>query len=58
VRRGDRAGASELLAAAIAVRGADDRTNPEILRLGVEPAPPLDREAALELLSRTAAVRA
>jgi predicted ATPase/DNA-binding SARP family transcriptional activator len=57
-RRGDRAGASELLAAAIALRGADDRTNPEIVRLGVEPAAPLEREAALELLSRTAAVRA
>ena len=58
VRRDDRDAAAELLAAATAVRGADDRTNPEIVRLGVEPAAPLEREAALALLSRTAAVRA
>ena len=58
VRRDDRDAAAELLAAANAVRGADDRTNPEIVRLGVEPAAPLEREAALALLSRTAAVRA
>ena len=56
--RGDRAEAAELVAVAIALRGAEDATNPEIIRLGVTPAGPLTREAALALLSRTAPVRA
>ncbi len=56
--RGDRAEAAELVAVAIALRGAEDATNPEIVRLGVTPAGPLTREAALALLSRTAPVRA
>ena len=56
--RGERAEAAELVAVAIALRGAEDATNPEIMRLGVTPAGPLTREAALALLSRTAPVRA
>jgi predicted ATPase/DNA-binding winged helix-turn-helix (wHTH) protein len=58
VARGERTEASELLAAAVALRGADDPTNPEIVRLGITPAVPPAREGALVRLaaavSRTA----
>lgn len=60
VRRGDTEGAAELLGAAVALRGAEDPTNPEIVRLGIESYPRLTREAALARLdaavSRTAPV--
>ena len=59
VRRGTGRGRPSCWRAAIAVRGADDATNPEIVRLGVcARARRSTREAALELLSRTAPVRA
>ncbi|HWK26461.1 MAG TPA: BTAD domain-containing putative transcriptional regulator [Solirubrobacter sp.] len=50
-RRGDSETAAALLSAAAAVRGAEDPTNPEILRLGIAAAPPVSREAALAYLS-------
>ena len=64
VRRGDKAGAAELLGAAVALRGAEDLTNPEIVRvaaqLGATPRPQFGREAALARLdaevSRTASI--
>jgi hypothetical protein len=49
---GDRAAAADLLAAANAIRGADDPTNPEITRLALDvPAPPA-RAEGLALLQR------
>ena len=55
--RGEPAEAAGLIGAAIALRGADDPTNPEIIRLGVTPAGPITREAALSLLTHGAGTR-
>ena len=49
-RRGEREEAAGLLAAATAIRGAEDSTNPELTRLGLDPPPPPSREAALARL--------
>ncbi|MBE2318636.1 winged helix-turn-helix domain-containing protein [Solirubrobacter sp. CPCC 204708] len=48
--RGERVAAAELLAAATAIRGAEDPTNPEITRLDVGIAPPVTRADALAAL--------
>ncbi|MDA0182845.1 winged helix-turn-helix domain-containing protein [Solirubrobacter phytolaccae] len=49
--QGDRDGAAELLAAATAIRGVDDPTNPEITRLALTPPPPPTRAVGLEQLA-------
>ncbi len=48
--KGEREEAAGLLAAATAIRGAEDATNPELKRLGLEPPPPPSREDALARL--------
>lgn len=48
---GDRAAAAELLAAATAIRGIEDPTNPEITRLALTPPSPPTREAGLARLA-------
>lgn len=48
---GDREEAAELLAAATAIRGVDDPTNPEIIRLALTSPPPPSRAAGLERLA-------
>lgn len=50
IAEGDRELAGELLAAATAIRGVDDPTNPEITRLGLEPPAPPSRDAGLAQL--------
>jgi ATP/maltotriose-dependent transcriptional regulator MalT len=51
---GDRDAAGELLAAATAIRGTDDPTNPEITRLALTPPAPPTREAGLARLAAAA----
>ena len=48
--KGEREEAAGLLAAATAIRGAEDATNPELKRLGLDPPPPPSREDALARL--------
>jgi hypothetical protein len=48
--RGEREAAAGLLAAATAIRGSEDPTNPEITRLDVAPGAPLSRADALARL--------
>ena len=48
--KGEREEAAGLLAAATAIRGAEDSTNPELTRLGLDPPPLPSREDALARL--------
>jgi len=48
--RGDREAAAELVGAAAALRGADDPTNPDVVRLGLADVPRMSRDAALACL--------
>jgi tetratricopeptide (TPR) repeat protein len=56
--RGDHATEVELLTAAMAIRGADDPTNPEVARLTPERGPAMTQQAALATLSRAAGIGA